>query len=235
MEAGLYLVGTPIGNLEDITLRALRVIREANLLLAEDTRVTRVLLNRHEISARPMSCHKFNEASRVQRVCEAIEAGESVALVTDGGMPGVSDPGSRLVRACRERELPLFVIPGPSAVTAAVALSGMGDKGFCFEGFLSNKGAARRNRLTALAGEKRAVVLFESPHRILKLLADIETVLGPCPVFVGRELSKKFEENCWGTGRELAAFLEENKSVRGEFTVVLQPPDRACVDREGAP
>ena len=195
MEPGLYIVGTPIGNLEDFSPRAIRTLQEVDVVLAEDTRHTRKLAERFEIGTQLVSCHKFNEASRVERVIEEIKSGKAMAVVSDSGMPAVSDPGSRLVAACQTAGVLVQVIPGPSAVTSAVALSGFGEGGFIFDGFMSNKSAARRTQLGKYAEEKRAVVLFESPHRILKCLDDIATTLGERPVYVGRKLTKKFEQS----------------------------------------
>ncbi len=226
MEPGVYLVGTPIGNLGDLSPRAVAVLREVDVIMAEDTRQTLKLLNRFEIKTHLMSCHKFNEASRVRQVLDRVEAGQAVALVTDSGMPGVSDQGARLVRACRQAGVVLSVIPGPSAVTAAVALCGMVENGFLFEGFLSHKSAARKRRLDQLADMPVPVIFFESPYRLLKLLREIEEVLGSRSVFVGRELTKKFEEHLWGTPAEI---LEQfgARTVKGECVVVLGPAAKA--------
>ncbi len=222
MQPGLYIVGTPIGNLGDITLRAVETLKSADVIMAEDTRHTRILLERCGIRTPMVSCHKFNEASRAERVLGDIRAGRAVALVTDSGMPAVSDPGARLVAACRRERIPVTVIPGPSSVTAAVALCGFPCAGFRFEGFLSHKSAARRKRLAELAGEDVPVVLFESPYRLVKLMQEIEETMGARPVFVGRELTKQFEECLAGTPSEiLAAFAQ--RTVKGELTVVIAP------------
>ena len=225
MDAGLYIVGTPIGNLGDITLRALETLRAAGLVVAEDTRESSKLLNRYEIKSPLISCHKFNEASRVELILEKIRAGVAVALVTDAGMPGVSDPGSRVVTACREAGLPVTVLPGPSSVTAAVALCGFAGAGFLFEGFLSHKSAARRRRLGECAGLEVPLVLFESPYRLLKLFEEVRDVLGPRRVFVARELTKKFEECLTGTPDELTAAFA-GRTVKGELVVIIAPADR---------
>jgi 16S rRNA (cytidine1402-2'-O)-methyltransferase len=231
MEPGLYIVGTPIGNLDDFSPRAIETLKQVDVILAEDTRHTRKLAERFSISTQLVSCHKFNEASRVDRVIADLSAGKTAALVSDSGMPGVSDPGGRLVKACRDQGVAVWVIPGPSAVTSAIALCGWGDQGFIFDGFLSNKSAARRNQLTRYAEEKRAVVLFESPHRILKFLLDVETTLGSRPVFVGRELTKKFEQSLSGTAKEVHAALEAGVS-KGEFVIVIAPYDRRAARAE---
>jgi len=233
MNPGLYIVGTPIGNLGDVTLRSLETLKTASLIIAEDTRHTRKLLDRHGIHTPMMSCHKFNEASRTSLVLERIAGGAAVALVTDAGMPAVSDPGSRVVAACREQGFPITAIPGPSAVTTAVALSGFSGGGFHFDGFLPHKSGARRRRLQALAGEEIPVVLFESPYRLIKLLGEIEEVLGPRCVFVARELTKQFEECRVGTPAEIRAAYG-NRTVKGELVVIIAPAsDREETERPG--
>ena len=224
LNAGLYVVGTPIGNLGDITLRALETLKAADLIAAEDTRHTRKLLDRYEIRTPVISCHKFNEAARAETVLGRIRAGAAVALVTDSGMPAVSDPGSRVVAACREAGLPVTVLPGPSSVTAAVALCGFAGAGFLFEGFLSHKSAARRRRLGELAREAVPVVLFESPYRLVKLMNEIQEVLGPRSLFVGRELTKQFEECRVGTPAEILAAYRD-RTVKGELVVVIAPAE----------
>ena len=225
MESGLYLVGTPIGNLEDMTFRGVRTLREVDTILAEDTRKTGSLLKHFSVDTPMVSCHKFNERSRVDRVVEDIRAGGSVALVSDAGMPLVSDPGSRLVTALREEGLPITAVPGPTAVTTAIALSGWGDEGFVFGGFLPNKGAARRRVLAGTAADPRPAAFYESTHRIRKCLRDLMELYADRPVFVARELTKKFETLVAGTPKELDAFFETH-SVKGEFVIVLGPANR---------
>ena len=225
MEPGLYVVGTPIGNLQDITLRALDTLRQADVILAEDTRVTQRLCARHEIRAPLVSCHRFNEEARTERVLAEIRAGRAVALVTDSGMPGVSDPGSRVVAAVRAAGHRATVIPGPSSVTAALALCGFGGHGFRFEGFLPHKSGARRRRLEELAGEDVPAVLFESPYRIPRLLDELAAALPDREVFVGRELTKLYEECLSGTPARLKAAFA-GRPPRGEFVVVIRPAER---------
>jgi 16S rRNA (cytidine1402-2'-O)-methyltransferase len=237
MQAGLYIVGTPIGNLGDITLRAIETLKNAAVIVAEDTRHTRILLDRYEIRTPLLSCHKFNEASRVTLVAGKIRDGAAVALVTDAGMPGISDPGSRVVAACRRAGLPVTVVPGPSSVSAAVALCGFAGRGFVFDGFLPHKSGARRKRLAELSTSDAPVVLFESPYRLLKLMEEIREVMGERPVFVGRELTKKFEECRNGTPSGiLAAF--SGRTVKGEIVVVIAPAvedaGAAVIDTENA-
>ena len=219
---GLHIVGTPIGNLDDITLRALQTLREASLVLAEDTRHTSILFARHGLHRPLVSCHKFNEASRLDEVAARVAAGEIIALVSDSGMPGISDPGSRVVRGCRARGLPVWVVPGPSAVVSAVSLSGWGDEGFTFAGFLPTGPGSRKNALRALSTERRAVVVYESPHRIARLLADIAEIMGERPVMVARELTKKFEESPAGTAAALLA-AHGDRPWKGEIAVVIHP------------
>lgn len=217
---GLYIVGTPIGNLEDMSFRAVRVLKEVDQILAEDTRKTGILLQHYEIRKPMHSCHEFNEASRAARVVQEIQAGHSVALVSDAGMPLISDPGARVVKAVREAGLLITSIPGPTALTTALALSGWGGEGFVFAGFPPNKSAGRRRMLEQFREETRPVVLYESTHRIEKLLADIAELLGDRPVFMARELTKKFETLKMGTATELAEFLTTHSS-KGEFVVIL--------------
>ena len=223
---GLYLVGTPIGNLEDVTLRALRILRSATHILAEDTRHTRLLLDRHGIRTPLISCHKFNERAREDEILRRIRAGEALALVTDAGMPGISDPGARAADAVRAAGLPVTVIPGPCALSAAVALCGsVESRGFLFEGFLDHKTAARRRRLVELAAFPAPIVFYESTHRILKLLDEVEQELGPArTLFIARELTKKFEETLLGTPATLRAHYATH-SLKGEFVVILLPAD----------
>lgn len=226
MESGLYLVGTPIGHLQDITLRALETLRSVTLILAEDTRETRKLLDRHGISTPMLSYHKFNEAARVEEILNRLRGGTAIALVTDAGMPGVSDPGARVVSACREAGLPVRVVPGPSAVTSAVALAGFASGGFLFGGFLPPKPGPRRRRLAELARSDLPLVLFESPYRLLRLIQDVQDILGPRRVVIARELTKHFEEVIEGTPKEILASFSK-RAVKGELVVVIQPDKNA--------
>ncbi len=234
MTPGLHIVGTPIGNLEDLSARALETLRRADCILAEDTRHTRILLDRHQIRGTLVSCHRFNEAARAAGVVERLRAGQAVALVTNAGMPGVCDPGARIVAACRAAGLPVTVVPGPSAVTAAVALSGFVSGSFRCEGFLPRKAGARRRRLEALRGEPAPVVLFESPYRCLRLLAELREVMPERGLFLGRELTKRNEECLWGTAGELHDRLAARggapgaRAVRGELALVLAPAERSA-------
>ncbi|QBG48136.1 16S rRNA (cytidine(1402)-2'-O)-methyltransferase [Verrucomicrobia bacterium S94] len=226
MEAGLYIVGTPIGNLGDISFRALETLKEADLIVAEDTRHTRRLTDRYEISTHMMSCHKFNEHQRAEQIIERIHGGGAVAMVTDSGMPCISDPGSRVILLCREAGIPITAVPGPAAVTTAVALSGFGEKGFIFAGFLPHKSGGRKRDLLKWADADLPVVLYESPYRLIKVLNEIEEYLGADrTVFVGRELTKKFEECTCGTPQEIRTAYEK-RTVKGECVVILLPEKR---------
>lgn len=226
MDAGLYIVGTPIGNLGDISFRALETLKEADLIVAEDTRHTRRLTDRYEISTRLMSCHKFNEVQRAEQLIEKIQNGDAVAMVTDSGMPCISDPGARVVTLCRAAGILITSIPGPAAVTTAVALSGLGEKGFIFAGFLPHKSGGRKRDLIKWAEADLPVVLYESPYRLIKLLGEIEEHLGADrTVFAGRELTKKFEELTTGTPAEIRA-IYDGRNVKGECVVIIAPSTR---------
>ncbi len=225
MQSGLYIVGTPIGNLGDISPRALETLRDVAAILAEDTRHTRKLLTRFDLHTPLISCHGFNEARRIEPVLDRIRGGEAMALVTDSGMPGVSDPGSRVVSACREAGLPVYVVPGPSAVTSAIALCGFGGSGFVFEGFLPHKSGARVRRLGELLAVDMPVVLYESPHRFMKLLGELSELAPDREMFVGRELTKQFEESRWGIPAQVREAYE-GRTVKGELVVVIRPAGR---------
>jgi len=218
----LWVVATPIGNLEDITLRALRVLREARWVACEDTRQTGKLLRRHGISARLVSVHEHNEAERAAGLMDALERGEDVALVTDAGTPLVSDPGFRLVRAAIERGIRVVPVPGPSALLAALAASGISCEEFLFAGFLPARQGQRRRALERLRGEPRTIVLFEAPHRLADSLADAVEILGDRPAAVARELTKVYEEVRRGRLGQLAAHFA-GLIPRGEITLVIGP------------
>lgn len=223
MDAGLYIVGTPIGNLGDISARALETLKEVDLIVAEDTRHTRRLTERYEITTRLMSCHKFNEIQRAEQLIDRINEGQAVAMVTDSGMPCISDPGSRVVALCRQAGVATTAVPGPAAVTTAVALSGFGEKGFIFAGFLPHKSGGRKRDLEKWMEADLPVVFYESPHRLIKLIGEIEEYLGrERIVFVGRELTKKFEECTSGTPEQIRS-IYEGRTVKGECVVIVQP------------
>jgi len=223
MEAGLYIVGTPIGNLGDISARALETLQEVDLIVAEDTRHTRRLTDRYEIGTRLMSCHKFNEVQRAEQIIGRIENGDAIAMVSDSGMPCISDPGARVVALCREAGVPITSVPGPTAVTTAVALSGMGEKGFIFAGFLPHKSGGRRRDLLKWVETDLPVVFYESPYRLIKLMNEIEEYLGADRVvFVAREMTKKFEELATGTPADIRGAYE-GRTVKGECVVIVRP------------
>jgi 16S rRNA (cytidine1402-2'-O)-methyltransferase len=223
MKPGLYIVGTPIGNLGDISGRAVETLKQADLIFAEDTRYTRRLTARYEITTRMVSCHKFNETQRAEQIIESIHDGKAVAMVTDSGMPCISDPGARVVACCRKAGVPVTCVPGPAAVTTAVALSGLGEKGFIFAGFLPHKSGGRKRELRKWAAADLPVVLYESPYRLLKLLDEIEQHLGAeRTVFAGRELTKKFEETAIGTPEEIRERYA-GRTVKGECVVIINP------------
>ncbi len=226
MEPGLYIVGTPIGNLGDISARAIETLQEADLIMAEDTRHTRRLTERYEIKTHLQSCHKFNEIERAEQIIDRIQQGQVVAMVTDSGMPGISDPGSRVTALCRKAGVAITSVPGPAAVTTAVALSGYGENGFIFAGFLPHKSGGRKRDLEKWKEADLPVVLYESPYRLLKLMGEISEYLGAeRTVFVGRELTKKFEECTEGTPEQIIQAYE-NRTVKGECVVIIQPQNR---------
>jgi 16S rRNA (cytidine1402-2'-O)-methyltransferase len=216
----LYLVATPIGNLEDITLRALRTLRECDAVAAEDTRHTGRLLQHFEISKPLLSCFQFNEARRSEEIIERLRAGQKIALVTDAGSPGISDPGERVVRAAIGAGLRVEAVPGPSALVAALTASGLPTDEFHFLGFLPHKSGQRRRELERLKGMAGTLVFYESPYRIEKLLSELNEVLPGRQVVLARELTKKFEEYLRGTPAELLALLQQ-RSLKGEFVVLV--------------
>ena len=223
LEPGLYVVATPIGNLGDITHRALDTLARASWIAAEDTRVTRALLSHFGIGARLLAVHEHNEAAAAERVCRAIAAGEAVALVSDAGTPGVSDPGRMVVQKARAAGLPVVPIPGPSALTAAICASGLDFEGIVFAGFLPAKGAERRERLAALAAGPWAIALFESPHRVARTLADLHESCGERDVVIARELTKRFESTVRLPLSGARAWIEADETRRrGELVLLVE-------------
>lgn len=220
MPGTLYVVATPIGNLEDVTLRALRILREASVIAAEDTRRTSRLLQHYSISTPTTSLHAHNEEAKTPRLIDRLRAGESVALVSDAGTPVVSDPGARLVAAAHVAGVRVEPIPGPSAAIAAVSASGMGGDGFLFAGFPPARASARAAWLSRLAGEPRPVVLYEAPHRIRATLQDLLVAFGDRKVALGRELTKAHEEL---VVRPMSAHVAAIDEGRGEYTLVIEP------------
>lgn len=214
----LFVVATPIGNLEDVTLRALRVLREASFIAAEDTRTTRKLLSHHGIKARVVSYNEHNMARRTPELLRALESGD-VALVSEAGTPGVSDPGAELITAAIAAGFPVSPVPGPAAVIAALTASGMSLRRFTFLGFLSKRSKERRETFARFADDPQTFVFYESPHRLSKTLADLQAALGDRRVAVCRELTKLYEEIFRGTVSQALVHFSE---PRGEFTVVVE-------------
>ena len=218
--AKLTIVPTPIGNLEDMTFRAIRILKEADVILAEDTRTTSFLLKHYEIENRMQSHHKFNEHKTVEQIAQRIRAGENVSLVSDAGTPAISDPGFMLVRECVKQGVEVECLPGATAFVPALVNSGLPNEKFCFEGFLPVK-KGRQTRLRELAAEKRTIVFYESPFRVLKTLKELSEVMGAeRQVSVSRELSKLYEETVRGTLEEVIAHFTSHEP-KGEFVVVL--------------
>lgn len=236
---GLYLVATPIGNLGDITLRALEVLRAVDRIACEDTRQTQRLLNHFQIEKKTVSCHEHNEHERAAELIAAIKGGSAVALVSDAGTPGVSDPGSWLVREAIAAGVPVFPIPGANAAVSALIASGLPADEFAFLGFLPEKAGARRTRLedlanVALRADKksataRTLIFYEAPHRLLNTLADLESVFGPqLRIAVARELTKIHEEFLRGTVAEVRRELAGRDRIRGEITLLIEAPAQAA-------
>jgi 16S rRNA (cytidine1402-2'-O)-methyltransferase len=218
----LVVVGTPIGNLGDLSRRAIDTLAVADVVACEDTRVTRKLLSHAGIAGkRLIAVHEHNEASMAGRLVEMVQGGSTVVLVSDAGLPGISDPGERVVRAAAEAGVSVEVVPGPSAALAALVVSGLPADRFCFEGFLPRKGGERGARLASMAAEARTMVLFESPHRVRATVADLASTCGPDrPVAVARELTKLHEEVWRGTLGDAVAWLHQNEP-RGEYVLVV--------------
>jgi len=225
----LYICATPIGNLEDITLRVLRVLKEVELIAAEDTRVTRKLLSRYEIATPMTSYHEHNEATKGKELIEAMKAGKVIGLVSDAGMPGISDPGHRLVKTCIQEGIPVEVLPGPSAMLTALVISGLPTDSFIFQGFLPRKKGERASLLSELLGQKRTVILFESPKRIKKTLGEVAQAGPDRQAVMARELTKKFEEVLRGTVGELIEQLEEIE-IKGEVVLLFGPAPEKKVE-----
>jgi len=217
----LYVCGTPIGNLEDITLRVIRILGDVDLIASEDTRTTAKLLQKFDITTKQTSYHRHNINIKTQKLIEQLKNGENIALVSDAGMPGISDPGEDIISRCIKEEIPVTVLPGPSSVTTALVLSGISTQKFVFEGFLPRDGKTRKKKLKELKEEARTIVIFLSPHRISRELKDLDGVMGNRNVFLGRELTKRFEECFRGTVQELISHIE-NREIKGEITLVVE-------------
>jgi len=218
----LYVVGTPLGNLGDLTFRALETLKTVDFIAAEDTRITARLLNHFELKKPLVSYFEHNRRERGEEVLARLLAGENAALVTDAGMPAISDPGEDLVRLCREHEVPVAAVPGPCAIATALAVSGMPSARFTFEGFLSTGGKSRREHLTALQSEPRTIILYEAPHKLSRTLSDLEKALGKeRKIAIVRELTKIHEEVIVTTLAEAVIRYTEEKP-RGEFVLVIE-------------
>ena len=216
----LYVVPTPVGNLEDMTYRAVRILKEADLILAEDTRTSGILLKHYEIKNAMQSHHKFNEHQTVERIINRLKAGETIALISDAGTPGISDPGFLLVRECVKNEIEVQCLPGATAFVPAIVSSGLPDERFCFEGFLPQK-KGRLTRLKMLQEERRTMIFYESPYRLVKTLTQFVAFFGENrKVSVCREISKVHEESVRGTLSEVIAHFTE-KEPKGEIVIVV--------------
>ena len=217
----LYIVSTPIGNLKDITLRALEILKSVDLIAAEDTRHTKILTDHYQIKTPTTSYFEHNEIKKADYLLGLLKEGKDIALVTDAGTPGISDPGYHLIKLARDHHIATTVIPGPTALIAALTLSGLPAHQFLFEGFLPVKSPARRKKLESLKQETRTVIFYESPHRLLKTLVDIKEVLNDPEVVCVREISKKFEEVKKATASELVEHFKIHRP-RGEFVVLVK-------------
>jgi len=219
---GLYLVGTPIGNLEDITLRALRVLKEADVIACEDTRQTQKLLNHYAITTRTTSYHEHNEMTQAPELVKELEEGARIALVTDAGMPGISDPGYRLISLAIRHGIPVVPVPGASAFLSALVASGLPADSFRFSGFLPAKKGQRREALEAVKNSPRTQVFYEAPHRIAEALTDVVEVLGADrPIVVAREVTKLHEEFLRGRAQNVLEALQAREAVKGEITLLI--------------
>jgi 16S rRNA (cytidine1402-2'-O)-methyltransferase len=229
----LYLVATPIGNLEDITLRALRILREADQIAAEDTRHTQKLLTHYEISRPLLSYHEHNEITRAPELIEALEQGAKIALVSNAGMPLVSDPGHRLVALCVRHGIPVVPVPGPSALLAALSASGLPNEEFLFVGFLPQRSGERRRAFERLRIEDRTLILYEAPHRIAECVSDAKEILGDRPACLAREITKVHEEFRRGKLSEIGESLRE-RPAKGEITFLIGAGEPAAVGAESS-
>ena len=223
--AKLYIVPTPIGNLDDITIRAVQVLKKVDLILCEDTRRSKKLLNHLGIKSQLRSHHKFNEHSEVQYIVKKIKEDRNVAVISDAGTPGISDPGFLIVRTCLENEIEVECLPGPTALIPALMVSGISSDKFIFEGFLPIK-KGRKTKLSILALEKRTMIFYESPHKLLRTLLDFENSFGPKrKISVSRELTKLYEETIRATVEEMKE-IYKNKKPKGEYVIVVEGKDK---------
>ncbi len=232
----LYLVATPIGNLEDITLRAVRVLKEVDVIACEDTRQTQKLLNHYNVTTRTISYHEHNEMTRAAELVKEMQEGASIALVTDAGMPGISDPGFRLISLAIRHHLPVVPIPGPSAFLAALVASGLPTDSFRFSGFLPAKRGERRAALEAIKNSPRTQVFYEAPHRIVEAISDVVEVLGNARhVVIAREVTKLHEEFLRGRASEVLETLKARDGVKGEITLLIGKAEEAEVQAAEPP
>ena len=232
----LYIVATPIGNLEDLSFRAVRILGEVDAVACEDTRVTRKIYERYQVTPPKIrfSCHEHNEHQAARRILGLLEEGRTVALVTDGGMPGISDPGYHSINLCREHGHAVEIVPGPSAVTAALVLSGLSGASFTFKGFPPRKPGARKRFLEMEKEQPHTLIFFESPHRVTVLIEDALEVLGDRLGAACFELSKQFERMHRGYLSEIVELLKQDSNIRGEITVVIAGNNRKFIrDDEG--
>ena len=222
MQGMLYIVATPIGNLGDITFRAIEVLKQVDVIACEDTRHTKILLSHYGIQKTLISYFEHNKEKKARYILRLLDDGKNVALVSDAGTPGISDPGYRVIRDALDNEVNVISIPGANAALAALAVSGMPTDRFAFEGFLPNKTTARKKKLSEFAKKKSTIICYESPHRLLASLEDMGEVLGDAELVVAREITKKFEEIKRGNASDLLAYFKQKK-VRGEFVVIINP------------
>tara|TARA_B100001094_G_scaffold172266_1_gene166588 strand:+ start:148 stop:822 length:675 start_codon:yes stop_codon:yes gene_type:complete len=223
--AKLYIVPTPIGNLDDITIRAVQVLKKVDLILCEDTRRSKKLLNHLGIKSQLRSHHKFNEHSEVEYIVKKIKEDRNVAVISDAGTPGISDPGFLIVRTCLENEIEVECLPGPTALIPALMVSGISSDKFIFEGFLPIK-KGRKTKLSILALEKRTMIFYESPHKLIRTLLDFENFFGPeRKISVSRELTKLYEETIRGTVEEMKEMFK-SKKPKGEYVIVVEGKDK---------
>jgi len=230
MDNKLFIVSTPIGNLKDITFRAVETLREVSIIACEDTRVASILLNHYEIKKELISLNAVNETHRIENILSRIDSGDSCALISDAGTPGISDPGVRLISAAIERGIDVVPVPGPSALITALTICGLPTNSFVFEGFIPQK-KGRQKKLDQLSKEERTIVLYESTYRIEKLLNELSEHMPERLIVVCRELTKKFEETWRGTPSEILASINQ-KVTKGEFVVVIAPKDWKVKSKE---
>lgn len=221
----LYMVATPIGNLDDITYRAVETLRSVDVIACEDTRHTQALLQKYEIQKRLIACHAHNEINSAQGIVSLLQAGNDIAFVSDAGTPGISDPGARVVTAVRDAGFTVVPLPGVSAVATLVSVAGYVGKSFTFEGFLSPRKGRRTKRLEALLVREEAFIIYESPFRVVKTLQEIAVLAPQRRIVAGREMTKKFEEFLVGTGSEIALQLSSRPAIKGEFAICICPSE----------